>query len=195
MAEPSIAVRSIVWSRLDGPGRDACTLRPTARGWLLDGVAELSLGAQPARIHYAVRAGSGFHTLGASLHGTIGPNAVAFEIEKTAAGWWLNGCPVPGLEVCVDLDLGFTPATNLLPIRRLALENGERASAPAAWLDIARGSLEILPQWYERRAETAYWYEAPSVEYAALLEVDASGFVLDYPRLWRAERHADRLQD
>jgi GNAT superfamily N-acetyltransferase len=186
--EPPTAAQSIVWSRLDGPGRDACSLRSTARGWLLDGVAEFSLGAQPVRIHYAVRAGSDFETLSASLRGTIGTNAARFEIERNAAGWWLNGGAVPGLEACVDLDLGFTPATNLLPIRRLALQNGERASASAAWLDVARGSLEMLPQWYERRAETAYWYEAPSVEYAALLEVDASGFALDYPGLWRAER-------
>jgi hypothetical protein len=34
--------------------------------------------------------------------------------------WRLNDLEISGLDECVDLDLGFTPATNLLPIRRLA---------------------------------------------------------------------------
>ena len=71
MKEPSTVVRSIVWSRLDGPGRDACSLKPTARGWLLDGVAEFSLEGRPARIHYAVHASSDFETLRASLRGLV----------------------------------------------------------------------------------------------------------------------------
>ena len=41
-----------------------------------------------------------------------------------------NGEVVPGLESSVDLDLGFTPATNALQIRRLALAVGQLLHAP-----------------------------------------------------------------
>lgn len=101
--------------------------------------------------------------------------------------WTLNGLVVASLENCIDLDLGFTPATNLLPLRRLDLAEGQSAEASAAWLDVAAGTLAVLPQRYQRRSKTTYWYEAPSVNYAALLEVAPTGFVLRYPGLWEAE--------
>ena len=181
---------SIFWRRLDGPGQDACRLEHTATGWNVTGVAEFSVAEERAEIHYLISCGFDFRTDSASLHGSLGQRAVTFEIERTknGDGWSLNGSLVSGLEGCIDVDLGFTPATNLLPIRRLALREGDHASAPAAWLDVTRGSLHMLPQVYERRSAFTYWYEAPSVGYCALLEVSASGFVLDYPGLWRAEQ-------
>ena len=101
--------------------------------------------------------------------------------------WTVHGVTVPGLENSVDLDLGFTPATNALQIRRLALAVGQTGHAPAAWLDVAAGTLELLPQRYERRTDATYWYEAPRFGYAALLEVTTAGFVRQYPGLWAME--------
>ncbi len=69
---------------------------------------------------------------------------------------------VPQLEACFDLDLGFTPATNLCQLRRLALGEGEGADSPVAWLDAAAGTLDLLHQRYERRRLETYWCEAPS---------------------------------
>lgn len=113
-------------------------------------------------------------------------------IVRTAGGAWaLNGVVVPGLEGCADLDLGFTPATNALQIRRLALAEGQSGPAPAAWLDVAAGTLDVLHQRYERRSETAYWYEAPRFDYEALLEVTPAGFVRLYPGLWEMELAGD----
>jgi hypothetical protein len=94
---------------------------------------------------------------------------------------------VPNLGACPDLDFGFTPATNLPPLRRLALEVGQAAAAPAAWLDVAAEMLTLLPQRYGRRTEALYWYESPSVAYAVLLEVTPEGFVRRYPGLWEAQ--------
>jgi hypothetical protein len=67
------------------------------------------------------------------------------------------------------------------------LAEGQAADAPAAWLDVPAGTLQILPQRYERRAKATYWYEAPSVNYAALLEVTPTGFIRRYPGLWEIE--------
>ncbi len=84
-------------------------------------------------------------------------------------------------------DLGFTPSTNLLQLRRLALAEGEAADVRVAWLDAAAGTLDRLDQRYERRTQSEYWYEAPRFEYAALLEVAPTDFILRYPGLWEAE--------
>jgi hypothetical protein len=96
----------------------------------------------------------------------------------------VNGAPAPELTGLVDLDLGFTPATNLLPLRRLALEPGAAADTEAAWLDDATWTFSRLPQRYERRSANEYWYESPTAGYAALLTVTPEGFVTDYPGLW-----------
>jgi hypothetical protein len=101
--------------------------------------------------------------------------------------WTLNGLAVPGMANCIDLDFGFTPATNLLQLRRMALAEGQAAEVPVAWLDVSTGTLQVLPQRYERRAVTEYWYEAPAFDYAALLEVSPTGFILRYPGLWEVE--------
>ncbi len=85
----------------------------------------------------------------------------------------------------VDLDFGFTPATNMLQLSRIALKPGQRADFPVAWLDLDSVSLIELPQIYERRSEATYWYAAPTVPYQALLEIAPSGFVQSYPGLWR----------
>ena len=84
------------------------------------------------------------------------------------------------------MDLGFTPATNLVPLSRLALGDGQAADVPAAWLDVSAGTLEVPPQHYER-VETKYWYEAQSLEYVAMLEVNQIGLIRRYPGLWEAE--------
>ena len=86
---------------------------------------------------------------------------------------------------CVDLDLGFTPATNLLALRRLHLATGESADAPAAWIDLDNGALSELPQRYERRGDADYWYTAQRFDYQAMLNVTPEGFVTPYPTLWQ----------
>lgn len=150
----------ILWRRLDTPGHDACRLEQRAGGWTLDGVAVFSENGAPARLTYRVACDPAWRTEHGEVRGWVGEQAV---------------------------DLGFTPATNLLQIRRIALAKGQGADVPVAWLDVPAGTLALLAQRYERRSGTTYWYEAPRFEYAGLLEVDAAGFIQRYPGLWQAE--------
>ena len=179
---------AILWRRLEAPGHDACRLEQAVLGWRLDGAAVFRHEGVPALISYRVACDDAWRTLRGTATGWIDGTTVEWHAERTAGGLWtLNGEPVTGLDDCVDLDFGFTPATNAFPLRRLALAVGTAASVAAAWLDISTGTLERLTQRYERRSEGTYWYESPRFEYAALLEVSANGFVRSYPRLWEAE--------
>lgn len=110
-------------------------------------------------------------------------------MTRTVDGLWtLNDNRIPNLEGCLDLDFGFTPATNLSQLRRIALEIGQAVDVPVAWLDVTSGTIAILHQRYERRTTDAYWYEAPRFNYAAQFHVRSSGFVRHYPGLWEEER-------
>ena len=180
-------VESILWRRLDRPGHDICRLVGTENGWRLHGTSVFLHEAGPAQLTYDVRADSRWHTRHAQLDGRVDDQAVRIRVRRLRSSWEVNGDVSDTARQCLDLDLGFTPATNLLQLRRIALEIGEAAEVQAAWLDVPAGSLEVLTQRYERRTATTYWYEAPRFEYAALLEVSTAGFPRRYPGLWEEE--------
>jgi len=183
-----LTTTTILWRRLDTPGHDACRLEGSDAGWQLEGTAVFRHEGVPARLAYRVAGDPAWRTREGQVRGWLGGQSVEFTIGRTAGGvWTLNGAVVPGLESFDDLDLGFTPATNLSQLRRVALAEGQAAEVPVAWLDVAAATLEVLPQRYERRSQATYWYEAPSVGYAGLLEVTSAGFIRRYPGLWEAE--------
>jgi len=173
------------WTWLDRPGRDAALLRPIDGGWLLQGAAAFDHDAGSAAVAYRVEADARWRTRRGMISGFLGDETIRHEIQRDDAGWRLNGVRIEGLEHLVDLDYGFTPATNVLQLSRIALKPGERLEVPVVWFDLDSASLIELRQTYERRGEASYWYEAPGVPYRALLEIAPSGFVQSYPGLWR----------
>jgi hypothetical protein len=171
--------------RLDRPGRDAALLEPSGGGWLLRGAAAFDHDGGSAAVAYQVEVDERWETKRGRVSGFLGDHTIAHEIRRDNAGWRLNGVHVEGLDHLVDLDFGFTPATNLLQLSRIALKPSQSAEVPVVWFDLDSASLTELPQSYERRSEASYWYEAPTVPYRALLELAPNGFVQSYPGLWR----------
>jgi hypothetical protein len=118
----------------------------------------------------------------------VGIQVIDVSIERAADGAWrFNGQMATGFETLVHLDLGFTPATNFQQLRQRALADGEASDLPVVWLDVPPSALRVLPQRYERRGDLTYWYEAPTVGYAALLETTSAGLIRRYPGLWELE--------
>ena len=182
-----MTVASILWERLDTPGHDACRLEETHDGWRVDGSTVFLQDGAPARLAYRVSCDRSWRALSGEVRGWLGRASIELVVTRTKKGaWLLNGDLALPPGDYGDLDIGGTPATNLLQIRRMGLEVGQQADCPVAWLDVSAGSLEVLAQTYERRSEVGYWYEAPRFSYAAMLEVGDTGFVRDYPGLWRA---------
>jgi len=179
---------AILWRRLDTPGHDACRLVQQQGGWRLEGTAVFRHEGRPACLAYELECDGDWRTRAGMMRGWVGERHLECRVARTPGGvWTLNGQVVSGLDGCADLDFGVTPATNLSQIRRTALQVGQAAGVPAAWFDLPDGTLVRLEQRYERRGAGSYWYEAPRFEYAALLEVSATGFVEKYPGLWEAE--------
>jgi hypothetical protein len=175
------------WTRLDVRGSDTCELERFGAEWKLSGAAEFDDPRGAAQLIYEVDADTEWRTIRGAVRGAVGRSAVSLWIDRGAdSTWWVNGEAVPALHGLVDLDLGFTPATNLFPLRRLALRPGESADAEAALLDEESWTLRRLRQRYERRDATGWWYESPDAGYSALLRVNSEGFVTDYPGLWVA---------
>ncbi|HZB44562.1 MAG TPA: putative glycolipid-binding domain-containing protein, partial [Pyrinomonadaceae bacterium] len=87
----------------------------------------------------------------------------------------------------VDVDLGFTPATNLIQFRRLSLGVGHATDAPTVYLNFPELTLGRLEHRYHRVALDRYDYQAPRFDYTGILRVSAAGFVTHYPGLWELE--------
>ena len=180
---------SAFWRRLDTSGHDAAHVTRTADGWRLEGTAVFAHGRGPARLSYWVDCAPDWRTCRAGVVGWVGDHPCDLDVTRSETGLWrLDGEAVGGLEACLDLDLGFTPATNFLQLQRCGLGIGETADFPVAWVDVPDPSLTSLPQRYEKRSAATYWYESPQGPYSALLEIADSGFVRTYPGLWAMEK-------
>lgn len=188
-------VKTIFWRRLDEPGHEFATVARHLEGWQLTGVAVFAESGCPCRVEYEIRCDASWTTLRCELRGTIDTNAIRLDIERNSAGHWsVDGVETPMLNGCADIDLGFSPVTNLLPIRRLNLPIGNRAEARAAWVRFPALTLEVLEQSYERIATDRYIYESARGEFRRELIVDEFGCVVAYPGLWRAEAtHTDTI--
>jgi uncharacterized protein len=182
-----MGIHTILWNCLNVFGHDACRLVRRDEGWRLEGASVFRNEGLPACLAYEVDCDDEWRTRLGVVHGWVGASPLDFRIVRTPDGiWTLNDLVVPGLDGCVDLDLGFTPATNLFQLRRVALQVGEAIDVPVAWLDAPVGTLDRLHQRYERRTAEVYWYEAPRFDYSAFLQVNEVGFVEKYPNLWEA---------
>jgi hypothetical protein len=187
-------IASAFWRRLDSSGADAADLWRRSDSWAIEGAAVFLQDGRIARLHYEVRCDEGWNTRAGIVRGSLGERSVELEVTVDAQRRWrVNGAPVDAVEGCIDLDLNFTPATNLIQFRRLGLPIGAAVEAPAAWLAMPQLELRLLPQTLKRTSADCYDYAAPTEGYAGVLEVDESGFVREYPELWTAEAvHAFR---
>lgn len=182
---------SILWRRLDVPGHDVATLQDRRSGLELRGAAVFHDQGGPTALNYRVRCDAEWRTTEATVDGWDGARSVQLGLVRVPSGdWTLNDVHCPDVHGCVDLDLSFTPATNLLPLRRLDLAVGQAAEVRSAWLEWPAGILTPLVQRYARRSAAEYDYEADlpgTTRFAGVLRVDPRGWVLDYAGLWTAE--------
>ncbi|HLT46431.1 MAG TPA: putative glycolipid-binding domain-containing protein [Rubricoccaceae bacterium] len=178
------------WRRLDVPGIEEACVERTAEGWRLTGDLAVEDGGVVARLRYGIACDPSWRTRSAAIGGEVGGRPFRLALAADGAGnWTRDGAPLPALTGALDVDLGFTPATNTLPIRRLALGVGETRAVRSAWLRFPELRLEALEQAYTREAERVFRYRAlvDEAPFVAQLDTDAFGRVLRYEGLWEAE--------
>ena len=183
-----MTTRAILWRRLDRSGHEAGRLSSQESSWRLTGTAVFAHEQRPCRLDYLVVCDAGWRTVTATVAGWVGDKTVDIEIlVDPARRWRLNGAECPAVAGCIDIDLNFSPSTNLLPIRRLGLAPGQEAGVRAAWLRFPSFTLEPLEQRYRRLDAATYRYESGGGAFVTDLEVDAAGFVTRYPNFCEVE--------
>jgi hypothetical protein len=158
-------------------------------GRRFEGLVVLPIEGEPAEIRYGVDLDAAWRTRHAevAIDHQGGGRTIRFAADGEG-GWTVGGAPAEPLGGCLDVDLGFTPATNTLQIRRLGLEVGESRTLPVAWLSFPELTVRPLTQTYTHLGPGRWRYE--SGDFSAELVVDPDGYVLRYgDDLWRAVAH------
>jgi hypothetical protein len=201
----AVLSRSLLWQRLDTTGAEHVLLDERAglyaRGTVVaagpvgytcgyelqadDGWASVRLtvtteGAGWLRSVKLERAGGRWH-VSAGEQGNLDAALVAAGHARAD----LPGSDDPDrLDAALDVDLGYSPLTNTLPIRRLGLRSappGTSQTITAAWVLVPGLVVVAARQTYTALGGGQVRYSSGS--FTADLTVDADGYVTHYPGL------------
>jgi len=174
----------IAWRRVDAVGFERCGLSRERDRYKLGGTIGLLEGGESFDASYDVTCDAAWVTRSVTvdLRGPDGERSLQLAVKDGL--WWVEGRLEATLRECVDVDLGWTPSTNTLPIRRLNLAVGESRAVTAAWVRFPELTVERLPQEYRRLDERRYRYSSAGGRFVAELEVDEHGLVTTYGQIW-----------
>ena len=167
-------------------GFEVAYFEPAGRGYEISGCTTAVEDGQTWMVSYAIRLDETWTTRSARITGRSASGIRHARLEADGLGRWrVDGELASHLDGCLDVDLESSAMTNALPVHRMGLPVGARASAPAAYVRALDLSVERLDQDYARAADEGgrqrYDYTAPAFDYACRLAYDESGLVLDYP--------------
>ena len=184
-----MTTRRVAWQRSDEVEADEhCTLTLRDGGLSLVGTVIGAEGGLPVRIEYRVLADRGGLTTAAHVRDLRGFETRTISLERNAKGsWTVDGAAARSLKGATDVDLGCSPATNTLPIRRLRLAIGASQTIQAAWIRFPELTVVKGAQTYTRLDEFTYGYASGTFE--AELTVDDDGLVAAYAS-WRRTGYA-----
>jgi hypothetical protein len=155
-------------------------------GYRIDGYTTAIEDGEIWMVNYTIRIDTTWTTRRAQITGRSTCGLRQTVLEADGAGQWLvDGEVAPHLDGCLDVDLESSAMTNALPVRRMGLQVGDQAAAPAAYVGALDLAVERLEQDYVRAADESshqrYDYTAPAFDVACLLLYDECGLLLDYP--------------
>jgi len=179
-----MTTRRVAWRRSDEIETDEhCTMTLRDGGLSLVGTVLGAEAGAPVRIEYRVFADSTGVTTAAHVRDLRGFETRTLALERDAKGnWTVDGRTARALKGCTDVDLGCSPATNTLPIRRLRLGVGASKTITAAWVRFPGLEVVKAKQTYTRLDESTYRYASGT--YVGELTVDDDGLVAVY-EVWR----------
>jgi len=184
-----MTTRRAAWRRSDEVETDEhCTLTLRDSGLSLVGTVLGSDAGQPVRIEYRVLADPVGLTTAAHVRDLRGFATRTDVLERSAKGaWTVNGAAARALKGCTDVDLGCSPSTNTLPIRRLKLAIGKSQTIKAAWVRFPELEVVKADQTYTRLDEFTYRYASGTFE--GEISVDDDGLVTHY-EVWKRTGYA-----
>ena len=175
------------WQNWDSNGIEHLELAISPSGVAAESAIVTRIDGQPIALRYRIRCDPAWRVRRLELT-RIGDEH-RIELASDGAGNWLDGKGIaqPQLSGAIDVDISATPFTNTLPIRRLAMAQGQTVEILAVYILVPQLSIAADRQRYTRLdAEgRCYRYESVDSDFTRDIEVDEHGLVVTYPGLFR----------
>ena len=176
----AVTTRRVAWTRDDEvQAAELCTLAVRATGLSLVGTVIGAEESAPIRVEYRVLTDGSGNTTAVHVRDLRGFTQRTLSLERSSKGaWTVDGSAARKLKGCADVDLGISPSTNTLPIRRLRIGVGASKTIKAAWVRFPELTVVKADQTYTRIEEFTYRYA--SGDFEAELTVDDEDLVAAY---------------
>jgi uncharacterized protein len=185
MTSDSQVVCAGLWQWVQSPGLERFEFSRAGDEWLFRGTILTMSHNAPAEAKYEIASDRSFKTKRANISLLDSNGERSLKIETQNGRWFENGRENQAVKGAVDIDLGWSPSTNTLPIKRLKMEMGQTSGEfVAAWVRFPELTLQPLPQEYLRLAERQYRYSSRGGAFVAKLTVDNHDVVVDYEGFW-----------
>jgi hypothetical protein len=184
-SSPQLVVTGL-WRWLQGTGLERFEFLRTADEWIFRGTILTLVHDAAAEARYEITCDRLFRTRAANISVRDAAGDRSPRIAAESGRWYENGIENQTVAGAIDIDLGWSPSTNTLPVRRLGLENGQASGEfIATWVRFPELTLEPLPQEYLRLGDRKYRYSSGGGAFVAELLVDEHDLVLDYEGFWQ----------
>ena len=202
-------MRRYLWVKDDPVGMEHAELTVRSCGLAASSVA---LGSVPVqyRLDLDLTTDAGWLTQRVMMTATGDGWARSLVLERDPAGRWsgsrsADGSQPPAVAASVppgivepadipadvfDIDVQWSPVTNLMPIRRLGLDRAGRAGTfMMAWVSVPSLALTLDEQRYTllgvHEGDVCVRFENDDRFFAVVIRCDTDGVVLDYPGIAR----------
>ena len=181
----STTLRRIIWRRnLDDRSLEECVVTSMSDGFGIAGDIIAAQDGAPLIVCYDIGCHKNWSAHFVTIEQRLGDTQRRLKLERAGDSWLVDGIRDAQLDGCAEPDLGLTPATNALAIRRLGLAIGQAAEIRCAWIKFSALSVEPSLQRYERLGERDYRYTNVASGFTARVTVDALALPVDYENIW-----------
>ena len=168
------------WETVDRSASEVATVRFENGGFIAEGLIDTH------KLQYVIRLDTDWHVRQFLLFRDL--DEPDLWLGTDGGGTWgeMNGVVRHELNKCTEIDLALSPLPNSLHLKRLShLGIGEHGLLTVAVVDCDTLELHRSVQRYTRLADKWWRHEGVGSGTSEEFGVDAEGFVIDYPGMFR----------
>ena len=177
----------VIWRRILDDGSDEfCAVRQMGNGAEVEGTSlGLTKAFEPFCCSYRILANLAYSQtrhLAVSFWSPSGTRSLSMSRSK---GGWKVDAEEPQFIEADEIDLDWSPVTNMFPIRQMLERGLTSLELKAAWVRMPDLRLERSAQRYDRIDGLTARYTNLESGFTALVSHDGEGFPLDYEGVWK----------
>ncbi|MEC4114804.1 putative glycolipid-binding domain-containing protein [Myroides pelagicus] len=176
--------KNITWIGESNLSIERCSIISKENSFHIKGELVGNKNNQVYGVEYQIVVDEQWQTRFFSLNTHIGHRNSFTMAHKINGVWQIDEVEHLEYNECIDIDIAVTPFTNTIAINRLNLAVGESLVQTVMYINPIDDRISPMLQEYKRLSTNSYYYKNLGTEYEAVIEVDDTGLVKNYPGLF-----------